>query len=154
MRTHGLSRPCWRDTNALSDRRHSILRLTRAIIAALLAVSMAIFPISMPQAAMKASHHGAQAAHSHVHDHAAAQACLEGDSGVIGGDRSACHEHPDADGKGDTLCCGSIVCHVFQVSVAADLYTPIARSISLAVAVEEQVPSAFIGRIERPPRTV
>jgi len=134
---------------------HSVLRLSRAIIAALSMVSMAIFPISVPQAAaVKASHHGAQAAHSHVHDHAAAQACLDGDSGLIGSDRSACHEHPGADGKGDTLCCGSIVCHVFQVSVAPGLYTPIARSISLAVAVDEQVPSAFLGRIERPPRTV
>jgi hypothetical protein len=118
-----------------------------------MAVSMAIFPISMPQAAaMKAGHHGAQAAH--VHDHGAAEACLDDDSILIGSDRSACHEHPAADGKGDSLCCGSIVCHVFQVSVAPGLYTPIARSISLAVALEEQVLSAFLGRIERPPRTV
>ena len=131
------------------------MRLTRAIIAVLLAVSMAMFPISMPQAAaMKAGHHGAQAAHPHVHDHGSARACHDGDAGLIGSDRSACHEHPDADAKGDTLCCGSIVCHVFQVSVAPGLYTPIARSISLAIAVEEQVPSAFLGRIERPPRTV
>jgi hypothetical protein len=116
---------------------------------------MAIFPISMPQAAAaKVGHHETQAAHSHVHDHAAAQACDDGDAGLIGSDRSACHERPDADGKGDTLCCGSIVCHVFQVSVAPGLYTPIARSISLSVAVDEQVPSAFLGRIERPPRTV
>lgn len=140
----------------------------RAILAALVAVSMAIFPISMgPTAALAGvhhgvaagAHHGAAAADAHHDDHAdgdhradASLACEAG-SGVTG-DAPPCHGDAGSDGQAGAYCCGGVACHFFQISAAPVLFAPPLNPSSLALSGDAQIAGVASGRIDRPPRTV
>lgn len=137
----------------------------RAIIAALVAVSMAIFPISMAPAAVPGGghhgvpgvgHHGPSGAGVHDHDHGrvvASVACDVDGAGVMA-DRQACHPDAGSDGQSAAFCCGGLACHFFHVSAAPALSAPAAKPLSLAALGEEQVASALSDRLDRPPRSV
>jgi hypothetical protein len=145
-----------------------VLQRMRAIIAVILAVSMAIFPIAMPQAAaMTGGHHRAAAtAHDHHHD-ASSATVSHNDHGNFGASRdcvndrvgeshhgASCQQHAETNGSGDASCCGTIACHAFQLTASPAVCMPVAVSSPLAVPGEEQVTGDFYGRIDRPPRTV
>jgi hypothetical protein len=128
------------------------LRLTSTIIAVVLALSMAIFPISGARsaAAMSNHHHhdhGAVAHHAPDHtlatDHAPDQVATATDD---------CSGHKSRSGK-QTGCCDMGVCHAFTAA-------PWATSADMASLVEtvgdygdEQVRGELSVRIDRPPRT-
>jgi hypothetical protein len=143
-----------------------VLQRMRVIIAVILAISMAIFPIAMPQtAAMTGGHHGAAAATAHDHDHDASSAThhdhdldalLDCVNDRVGDSHhgASCHQQAGVDGSGDAFCCGSIACHAFQLTASPTVYVPLAVSSGLALSGEEQVTGDFFGRIDRPPRTV
>jgi hypothetical protein len=126
------------------------------IIVALLAFTMAIFPISVPQAAASAGHrHAATVDTGHAH------AAFDGD-----------HEHPDEVGSHGTdlgaaadhgqgshdcsgpVCCSMGTCHAFQTSVLSDLSSPAASTIPVALPGDEQLESITAGGLDKPPRTV
>ncbi|WP_046867842.1 hypothetical protein [Microvirga massiliensis] len=120
------------------------------VIAVLLAITMAIFPISMPRAAMPGGHH-----------HAAA---LEGDHGTADG-VSAMHHHVSDDGDcrdhfgglhdgSGAPCCGMGACHAFEMAVAPDVSSPVTAAVPLAIVADGQVDGTIPGRLDRPPRTV
>ena len=132
------------------------MRLMGTIIVALLAFAMAIFPISVPQAAASAGHqHAATVGAGHAH------VAVDGD-----------HEHPDKMGSHDTdlsasadhdqgshdcsgpVCCSMGTCHAFQASVLPDLYSPASSAIPVALPGDEQVTGITAGGLDRPPRTV
>ena len=132
------------------------MRLMGTIIVALLAFTMAIFPISVPQAAASAGHrHAATADAGHAH------AALDGD-----------HEHPDRDGVprhrpeclgrsrpgshdcSGPVCCSMGTCHAFQASALPDLCSPAASIVPVALPGDEQVEGITAGGLDRPPRTV
>ena len=118
------------------------------IIAVLLAITMAIFPISMPRAAVLGGHgHAATLDASHSHDEASVPH-HHGASVTCGAHGSS---HHDAGSPG---CCGMTVCHAFQVSAAPDVLSPIVRTTSVAVSQDEQVEGVTPGGLDRPPRTV
>ncbi|KLK90092.1 hypothetical protein AA309_27700 [Microvirga vignae] len=132
------------------------MRLVGTLIVALLAFTMAIFPISVPQAAASAGHpHAATAGAGHTH-------------AALGGD----HEHPDGVGSHGTdlgaaadhdqgshdcsgpVCCSMGTCHAFQASVLPDLSSPAMSTIPVALPGDEQVEGITAGGLDRPPRTV
>jgi hypothetical protein len=123
------------------------LRLMGPIIAVVLAITMAIFPIPMPRAA---AWHGPQDAvmlGSH-HTHDGASVSCDDASPVACGD----HEHGTRDtGPG---CCGVGMCHAFQVSGAPDVHSPDACAVPMAIVGDEQVAGLVSGRLDRPPRSV
>jgi len=158
---HGdLSEPHFRDTEPiLTNGSDSPLRLLGTIVAALLAITMAIFPVGMPQAAASTGHsHAALAAgHSHAggsaphHDEAAGLQAVCHSSAV----QSDCDRNPaDPHDHGDANCCGGLGCHSFQVSSAPIISSPITSRILIAVAGDEQVSGIAPGRLDRPPRTM
>jgi ABC-type nickel/cobalt efflux system permease component RcnA len=149
-----LSNPAFREKQSIhTNRSVPPLRLMSTIIVALLAITMAILPISVPQAAMPAGHGYAMAVDG-GHGHAAA---VEGD-----------HEHADApaasadldnhDGDsqdcGGAMCCSMSTCHAFQESAAPSVFSPAVSRISMAAAGDDQVGGITTGGLDRPPRTV
>jgi len=158
-----LSEICFRERRLiLANRSDSPLRLMGTIITALLAITMAIFPISMPRAAASTghAHAAATAPHAHkVHDakphadhHHAVQASAICDDATAG---AGCEHHPKSSyDQGDPTCCGGMGCHSFQVSTAPIVSSPAVAPIPLAVAGDEQVAGLVIGRLDRPPRTI
>jgi hypothetical protein len=145
------------------------LQRMRAIIAVILAVSLAIFPIAMPQAAVMAGgHHGAATAtvHDHHHHDASSATVTHHDHGNVHAsfdcmndhvsDRhhgASCH-HAETDSSSDAFCCGNIACHAFQLTASPIVYVPSRSSSGPVVSGEEQIPGDFVGRIDRPPRTI
>ena len=133
------------------------MRLMGIIIVALLAITMAIFPISMPQAAasmgpehpVTADIGYAHATFDGVHEHAAVMASCDD---VVA---SGCSDHdPGPHDPAGPNCCGMGMCHAFQLSVTPILNSPALSFAPVAIAGDEQVASAVSGRIDRPPRTV
>jgi hypothetical protein len=132
------------------------LRLMGTIIVALLAIIMAIFPISVPQAAASAGHrHAATADAGHAH------AVTDGDHGHAhemashGIDLSASTDHDEGshDCSGP-VCCSMGTCHAFQASVLPDLSSPAVATIPVALPGDEQVEGIVAGGLDKPPRTI
>jgi hypothetical protein len=119
-----------------------------AIIAGLLALTMAIFPISMPRAAASnGPEHSFTLDTHHTHDDVLAS-CDQAFAIVCGDHGSGNH---DSSGSN---CCGVGVCHAFEVSAAPDVHWPYATAAPMAIAGDEQVEGVNSGRLDRPPRTV
>ena len=133
------------------------MRLMGTIIVALLAITMAIFPISMPQAAVSMGPEHtvtAEIGYEHAtfdgaHEHANVMASC--DDVVVSG----CSDHdPGSHDPAGPSCCGMGICHAFQLSVTPALTSPALSFAPIAIAGDEQVVSVVSGRIDRPPRTV
>lgn len=131
-----------------SDEELPGLRLMRTVVAALLALCMAVFPVAMPQAAASKGHgHGsavhAQDGHAHgsaTHDH-----------DIVEHEHAASH---DGDEESSSACCGTTTCHAFQISSLPTLGARLSLIGVVQVAYDHQVPGVFSGRLDRPPRTV
>ena len=130
------------------------MRLTSTIIAAFLALSMAIFPISMVRAAAVGGHNHAGIVESAEHgDHHGDIASADADCALV----ASSHHHttpPDDGSSSAPSCCGMGACHAFQMSSATGMSTPAAVAHLLHAPGDEQVTGAFLGRIDRPPRPV
>jgi hypothetical protein len=118
------------------------------IIAVLLAITMAIFPISVGQAAaVKGSEHVVALDAHHPLDEA-----LATPDGIVAG---TCSDHHTGNHDGTSPgCCGIGICHAFQVSAAPAVYSPHRSAVLMALAGDEQVDGIVSGRLDRPPRTV
>lgn len=154
----GLSNPNFRDTYPTSaNRSFPPLRLMGTIIVALLAITMAIFPISVPQAAAHAAHQHlalADTGHEHPtadadHEHAEVKASCDATLS-ISGDR----DHPGSEGCTGPTCCSMGACHAFQVSTPPSLYSPAVSDVTIVLTRDEQVEEITVGGLDRPPRTV
>lgn len=124
----------------------------RTILAALLAVCMAVFPVAMPQAAALSGHSHASAAHTHE----ALDGSAHVDASALHDDRIVQHEHAAShdEEEGGSSCCGTTACHAFQVSSLPALGVRLSLIGVVQVACDHQVPGIFSGRLDRPPRTV
>jgi hypothetical protein len=156
-----LSKPTIRDTNPRLTNRSVPLRLMESIIAVLLAITMAVFPITMPHTAAMpgVGHHpvidvqsdGAPASdHEHLdrHDHAeAVGSCDPASASTSGAHESSCEGSTSA-------CCGIGMCHAFQVSAAPLVDGPDLSAVTMVPPGDEQVDGTLSGRLDRPPRTV
>jgi uncharacterized low-complexity protein len=145
--------PCHISQSGRSDRA---LRLTSTIIAVFLALSMAIFPVSIVGAASMGGHHGTTAAgasadHGDDHEHVASSGA--GCAFVIAAEDD-CGPSKNASHESAPSCCGMGVCHVFQMSAAPSVSTPVAKPHKLHAPGDQQVAGAPSVRIDRPPRTV
>jgi hypothetical protein len=130
------------------------LRLTSTIIAVVLALSMAIFPVSMVRAAAMVGHSHAGMTfveHGNPHVHAASP---QADCASLASADD--HATPSDEGSQNSApsCCGMAACHVFQMSAAPTVSTPTGSAHVLHSPGDEQVTGAFSVRIDRPPRTV
>ena len=133
------------------------MRLMGTIIVALLAITMAIIPISVPQAAASAGNHHAvmvDAGHEHAaddgdHEHAD-ELALSHDA-TLGA--STDHHQGSQDCSGP-VCCSMSTCHAFQESAPPTVYSPAVSKISMAVVGDDQVGGITTGGLDRPPRTV
>jgi hypothetical protein len=152
-----LFKPSFRGTHPiLTDRSDSPLRLMGILIVALLAFTMAIFPISVPQAAASAGHrHPAMTGTGHAHaaldgehDHAHATASHGTDLGA-----AADHDQGPNDCSGP-VCCSMGTCHAFQAIALPDLVSPAASIVPVALPGDEQVDGITAGGVDKPPRTV
>jgi hypothetical protein len=133
------------------------LRLMGTIIVALLALTMAILPISTALAA-------ASATHGHVlvvdagHDHAAVDGHHEHANVRASASDTSLADFTAHDGSPEDctgpICCSMSACHAFQTSAPPSLYSPTGSQAPMAMAGDEQVMSVVSGRIDRPPRTV
>jgi hypothetical protein len=134
------------------------LRL-KPVIAWLLALSMAVFPMSMARAAVMGGHaHAATEAGHHGHDHGAATPSDH--HGDHHDHAAAAHADASADtamadeashASGAPSCC-HMACQVFQVSVAPAVSTALGSAHVIQVAADEQVRGERATRIDRPPR--
>ncbi|RDI57207.1 hypothetical protein [Microvirga subterranea] len=133
------------------------MRLLGTLIVALLAFTMAIFPISVPQAAASTGHpHATATAAGHTH------AAFDGDHGhvhepasshEIAVDASADHGQGSHDCSGP-VCCSMGTCHAFQAIALPDLFSPAASIVPVAFPGDEQVDGVTAGGLDKPPRTV
>lgn len=125
------------------------MRLMGTIIAVLLAIIMAVFPISMPQAAVSAGHqHGAM--HSgHGHGDRAAKVSCDNRT-LVAGETGNQNSH-DAGGQ---ICCSMGSCHALQAGTVPTLHLPAPTVIPAATTGDEQVDDIIPGRLDRPPRAV
>lgn len=121
------------------------MRRVSPIIALLLAIAMAVFPLAMPQAAgrMEAGH-GVELSAEQGFDHS--EAC---DDSMESGPSH--HQGSDSQNAG---CCGMGACHVFQVSSGQDSFLPLSIPALLKISQDEQVTAPASGRLDRPPRTI
>jgi hypothetical protein len=132
------------------------LRLLGTLIVALLAFTMAIFPISVPQAAASAGHQHSvmvDAGHEHAtidgdHEHADGL----GSSHDTASGASADHHQGSQDCSGP-VCCSMGTCHAFQASAPPGLYSPAVSAVSMMMAGDEQVGGITVSGLDRPPRT-
>jgi len=128
------------------------LRLVDTVLALMLAVCLAVFPIAMPRAMAVAGHGHAVAAH---HPQAAEagdeHACASAEIDVA--DR---HQHPshDPDGRDGPPCCGTMACHALQASSVPALGAPPTTIRVVHVTRDQQIAGVLSGRLDRPPRTV
>ncbi|NBJ23704.1 hypothetical protein [Microvirga arsenatis] len=133
------------------------MRLMGTIIVALLAITMAIIPISMPQAAASAGNHHAvrvDAGHENAAiagDHEHADELAPSHDAAL--DASADHHQGSQECSGP-VCCSMSTCHAFQESAAPTVYSPTVSQVSMAMAGDEQVEGITTGGLDRPPRTV
>ena len=131
------------------------MRLTSTIIAIFLALSMAIFPISMARAAAMVghSHAGMTSGAEHVGHHTQVASPDAHCASIAGADD---HASPSDEGgqQSSASCCGMGACHAFQMSSAPAVSTPASIAHLLQAPGHEQVTGAFSVRIDRPPRTV
>ncbi|NBJ09438.1 hypothetical protein [Microvirga arsenatis] len=155
---HALSNPTFRDTYPLLTNWSVFpLRLMGTIIVALLAITMAIIPISMPQAAASAGNHHAvrvDAGHENAAiagDHEHADELAPSHDAAL--DASADHHQGSQECSGP-VCCSMSTCHAFQESAAPTVYSPTVSQVSMAMAGDEQVEGITTGGLDRPPRTV
>jgi hypothetical protein len=112
------------------------------IIAVLLAMAMAIFPIAMPRAAdQMATVHGLQIFSDHGSHHA--EPCQDGSEG------GAAHHHGE-----NTGCCGMGACHVFQVTSVQISFLILADPAPLGIQQDAQVGMNATERVDRPPRLI
>ncbi|MFC4172403.1 hypothetical protein ACFOYU_10065 [Microvirga sp. GCM10011540] len=133
------------------------MRLMGTIIVALLAITMAIFPISGPQAGAQAAHRHAavaEAIHEHAaavggHEHAAVTASCDVSAQTV-----AAESHPDTQDCAGLICCSMGACHAFQASAPPSLYSPAVSEASKVLTRDEQVEEITVGGLDRPPRTV
>lgn len=136
------------------------MRLMRPILAALLAVCIAIFPIAMPRAAAMAghSHQTASAAHAHeasghAHEHASASSENGGAHLAVIAEHDAHASDGEASGDGPS-CCGTTTCHSFQTSSPPMLCKRLPVMALVEAVNDHQVQGLVSGRLDRPPRTV
>lgn len=133
------------------------MRLMGTIIVALLAITMAIFPISVPQAAASAGHwHAATADAGHAHavlegEHEHAHETASHGTDLSGGSVDRDQGPHDCSGP---VCCSMGTCHAFQASMLPDLSSPAASTIPVALPGDEQVEGITTGGLDKPPRTV
>ena len=133
------------------------MRLMGTIIVALLAITMAILPISGPQGAAQAAHqHAAVATTGHAHadadgDHSHADPQVSSDTEALG--ISGDHDSDARDCTG-VMCCSMGTCHAFQITAPPYLYSPAVSQVSMAMTRDEQVEEITIGGLDRPPRTI
>jgi len=154
----GRSDPCkvalanqvFHGTHPIRVTRSIPLRLVGPIIAVLLAITMAIFPISVPHAAVSGVHNHA-AAHGHDHQEHAVEASVSCDHQVVEGQHSEHEGTPDGAGSS---CCSIGGCHAVHVSLVAGLPSPAVAPLPSAISGDEQVDGVISGRLDRPPRTV
>ncbi len=127
------------------------------IIVALLAITMAILPISGPQGAAQAAHqHVAVTTTGHAHgetdgNHSHADLQVSSDTGALG--ISGDHDSDTHDCTG-VICCSMGTCHAFQITAPPALYSPAVSRVSIAMSRDEQVEEITIGGLDRPPRTI
>ena len=127
------------------------------IIVALLAITMAIFPISVPQAAAWAGHqHAAMAGPGHEHaavdgDHEHAVELTSSHDVTLG---DSTDHHQGSKECSGPVCCSMATCHAFQESAAPSVYSPTVSQAAMALAGDEQVGGITTGGLDRPPRTV
>lgn len=135
------------------------MRLMATIIVALLAITMAVFPISVLPAAAPAGHQHAAGTvgHGHGHEHAG----MDGShrhADVASSGHTALADFGGHDGNSDDctgpVCCSMGTCHAIQVSALPGLYSPTASQAAMAVTGDEQVGGIVTGGLDRPPRTV
>ncbi|QRM34655.1 hypothetical protein [Microvirga sp. VF16] len=133
------------------------MRLMGTIIVALLALTMAILPISMSQAAAPAGHGPATAVNA-GHEHAAVDGDHEHADVLASCDDTALSGFSDQDGDTQDctglICCSMGACHAFQGSAPPSLYSPAASQAPMVMAGDEQVGGITAGGLDRPPRTV
>ena len=133
------------------------MRLMGTIIVALLAITMAILPISGPQGAAQAAHqHTVLTATGHSHgeadgDHSHADQQVSFDTGAL----AISDDHdPDIQDCTGVICCSMGTCHAFQIPTPQNLRSPAVSQVSMAMTRDEQVEEITIGGLDRPPRTV
>lgn len=133
------------------------MRLMGTIIVALLAIALAIFPISMSQAAASMEHEHTATADT-GHEHATLNGAHEHPDVIASCDHvvaSGCSDHdPGSHDPAGPNCCGMGMCHAFHLSVTPALNSPALSFAHISIAGDEQVVSVVSGRIDRPPRTV
>ncbi|NBJ26830.1 hypothetical protein GR303_21045 [Microvirga sp. SYSU G3D203] len=133
------------------------MRLMGTIIVALLAITMAILPISGPQGAAQAAHqHTVLTAIGHSHgeadgDHSHADQQVSFDTGALG---ISDDQDPDTQDCTGVICCSMGTCHAFQIPAPQNLHSPAVSQVSMAMTRDEQVEEITIGGLDRPPRTV
>ena len=133
------------------------MRLMGTIIVALLAITMAILPISGPQGAAQVAHqHAAVTTTGHTHgemdgNHSHADLQVSFDTGALGisGDHDS-----DTHGCTGVICCSMGTCHAFQIAAPSYLYSPTVSQVSMVMTRDEQVEGITIGGLDRPPRTI
>ena len=131
------------------------MRLTSTIIAVFLALSMAIFPVTMVLAAATSGHgHAAMAQSEHGDHHHHLAFSPEADSSSYAGVDGDCAPVGNASHKSGPSCCGMGACHVFQMSAVPCVSTPAGAAHVMHAPGDQQVTGAFSVRIDRPPRTV
>jgi hypothetical protein len=125
------------------------------IIVALLAITMAILPISVPQAAMAAAH-----GHATVVDTGHEHAAVDGDHEHtdVPASSAAFADLSDHDGGAEDctgpICCSMATCHAIQVGAPPSVYSPNSSQASMAMTRDEQVEGIPTAGPDRPPRTV
>ena len=133
------------------------MRLMGTIIVALLAITMAILPISVPQAAMAAVH-GHAAAVDAGHDHASVDGDHEHAHVQTSSVDTASVDLDDHDGNSDDctgpVCCSMGTCHAVQVSAPSGVYSPNASRTPMIMVGDDQVGGITAGGLDKPPRTV
>ena len=125
------------------------MRLMCTVIATLLAVCMAVFPVAMPQAAALTGHAHGSASHTHDDPTDTDVSALH-DCDTIEHKHVASHH---GDEEGSSSCCGTTACHAFQISSLPALSVRLSLIGVIQVACYHQVPGVSSGRLDRPPRT-
>ncbi|MBQ0821898.1 hypothetical protein KBI52_17030 [Microvirga sp. HBU67558] len=136
------------------------MRLLGTLIVALLAFTMAIFPISVAPVAASGGHQhalSADAERGHAHEHADNGDHEHGDvltspGNTVTADVSD-HDGSSRDCTGPA-CCSMGTCHAFQDTDLPVLYSPGASRLPIAMPGDEQVGGITAGGLDRPPRTV
>lgn len=129
------------------------MHLTRTILAVLLAVCVVAFPVAMPWAAastVQVHAHETSSGHAHASSADHSSDAVDVVSGIDGR-----HEHASGgeSGTAPAPCCGTVMCHAFQVS-----YPPVVVQRSpltgpARVVQDQQVTWSLTDRLDRPPRT-